>query len=77
MKNETPIEVAVLSAYRQRFDDWVKENKKEGERYHCIMNFKDTDCRTFNKIEYTYQWWRMDDCSSVKRSCELRLINIK
>jgi hypothetical protein len=83
LKNETPAdakpvlcEVAVLSAYRQRFDEWVKENKKQSERYHCIMSIKDTACRTFNRIEYTNQWWRMDDCVEVKRSCELRIRNL-
>ena len=83
LKNETangtkPVlcEVAVFSAYRQKFDEWVKENRKENERYHCIMSLKDTACRVFHRIEFTYQWWRMDDCAEVKRSCELRLRNL-
>jgi hypothetical protein len=83
LKNETangtkPVlcEVAVLSAYRQKFDEWVKENQKPNEKYICVMSVRDTLGRVFHRIEKTYQWWRMDDFAEVKRSCELRLRNL-
>lgn len=69
-------EVAVLSAYRQKFDEWVKENQKPNEKYICVMSVRDTVGRVFHRIEKTYQWWRMDDCTEVKRSCELRIRNL-
>jgi len=69
-------EVAVLSAYRQRFDEWVKENQRPNEKYICVMSMRDTLGRVFHRIEKTSQWWRMDDCAEVKRSCELRLRNL-
>jgi hypothetical protein len=69
-------EVAVLSAYRQKFDEWVKENGKPNEKYHCVMSARDVLGRVFHRIEKTYQWWRMDDCADVKRLCERRLRNL-
>jgi hypothetical protein len=69
-------EVAVLSAYRQKFDEWVKENGKPNEKYHCVMSARDVLGRVFHRIEKTYQWCRMDDCADVKRLCEQRLRNL-
>ena len=65
--------VAVLSAYKQRFDHWVKENSKPNEIYHCVMSERDALGWWFDRVEYSYQWWRIDNSIQVERICKRRL----
>lgn len=45
------IDVAVISMTQQSFKEWVFENKKPGEEYHCITKSSDIVGRRFDKIE--------------------------
>jgi hypothetical protein len=82
-KNETPAdakpvlcEVAVLSAYRRNFDLWVKENRKEGERYHCVSRMSDVWGQVFHRVEKSHRWVEMPDFIGVERRCLERVRNL-
>lgn len=62
-------EVAVLSAYRINFDLWVKENRKENERYHCVSRMQDVFGRVFHRIEKSHRWVDMPDFLEVEKRC--------
>ena len=69
-------EVAVLSAYRRNFDLWVKENRKENERYHCISRMQDVFGRVFHRIEKSHRWVEMPDFLEVEKRCLERVRNL-
>ena len=80
LKNENPAdanlvlcEVAVLSAYRRIFDLWVKENRKENERYHCVSRMQDVWGKVFHRVEKSHRWVEMPDFLEVERRC-LKLV---
>ena len=62
-------EVAVLSAYRRDFDLWVKENRKENERYHCVSRMQDVRGRVFHRIEKSHRWAEMPYFLEVEKRC--------
>ena len=73
LKDETAlVEVAVLSAYRKRFDMWVEDNGKEGEKYICVTDIRDTRGRVFSRVEKSYDWWEMKNANDVEKAAILR-----
>ena len=60
-------QVAVLSAYRERFDRWVIENGKEGEIYICVMKVQDANGRVFSRVEKTFGWYGMKEAEIVEK----------
>lgn len=70
------VEVAVLSAYRSGFDLWVKENRKENERYHFISRIQDVWGRVFHRIEKIHMWVDIPNFLEVERRCLERVRNL-
>lgn len=84
LKNETPAnakpvlcEVAVLSAYRRNFDLWVKENRKENERYHLVSRVQDVWGQVFHRVQKSHGWVEMPDFLEVERRCLERVRNLE
>lgn len=69
-------EVAVLSASRRNFDLWVKENRKENERYHCVSRMQDVLGHVFHRVEKIYSFVEIPDVFEVEKRCLERVRNL-
>ena len=68
-------QVAVVSAYREKFNEWVKVYGKSDETYICVSSMRDVDGRDFIRFELTYDWERMSNSSDVLNAVKNNIWN--
>lgn len=59
--------IAVVTAYQEKFDDFVRENFDKSIEYICIKKLSDCVGRTFSEVVYLHKWQDLENYLNLEK----------